>query len=352
MRLGSEDSLMLLFVALFVLLPGYVWCFWRKRRFLCAFAEDEVLGRINRSVSVGRQVLKGLLLLAAFVAIVFALCEPAWNGKPKKVKRRGRDIVVLLDVSKSMLAEDIRPNRLERARIAIGDLLDVLEGDRIALVTFAGNTTVKCPLTHNYAFMRLALSEVGTESTSKGGTKIGDAIRQAVDKVFGEGTEKYRDMILITDGEDHESFPAEAASVAGKEGIRIIAIGLGNEEEGTPIPVYENGIKKGFLEYEGEVVKSKLDAKMLSQVAYNSAGGAYLPVRTGTFELDSIYADLVASAQKRELESAEIIEYDEKFQVFLALGILLIICEMLTKEKQAEGRRQKAEVLDSASGRS
>jgi len=331
--LGNDKALMLLFVVVFVLLPGYVWCFWRKRRSLRVFAEGDVLGRINSSVSVGRQILKGLLLVAAFVSIVFALCEPAWNGKPRKVKRRGRDIVVLLDVSKSMLAEDIRPNRLERAKIAIGDLLDVLAGDRIGLVTFAGNTTVKCPLTHNYAFMRLALSEVGPESTSKGGTKIGDAIRQAVDKVFGEGSEKYRDVILITDGEDQESFPAEAASVAGAKGIRIIAIGLGNEDVGTPIPFVGSDGKKGYLEYEGEVVKSRLDSETLREVAANSAGGAYLPVRTGTFNLDSIYADLVASSQKRELESAEIIEYDEKFQVFVALGILLIVCEMMVREK-------------------
>ena len=334
MRLGHEDFLMLFFVAVFVLLPGYVWCFWRKRQGLCAFADGEVLGRINSSVRTGRQVLKGLMLIGAFCSIVFALCEPAWDGKPRKVKRRGRDIVVLLDVSKSMLAEDIRPNRLERAKIAIGDLLEVLEGDRIGLVTFAGNTTVKCPLTHNYAFMRLALSEVGTESTSKGGTKIGDAIRDAVDKVFGEGTEKYRDVILITDGEDHDSFPAEAASVAGGKGIRIIAIGLGDEDVGTKIPVVVDGKKAGYLEYEGEVVRSRLDSETLRQVAYNSAGGAYLSVRTGTFNLDSVYADLVASAQKRELESGEMIEYDEKFQVFLALGILLIVCEMLVKEKK------------------
>ena len=333
--LGNDNALMLLFAVVFVLLPGYVWCFWRKRQRLGVFAEGDVLDRINSSVSVGRQVLKGLLLMAAFVAIVFALCEPAWNGKPKKVKRRGRDIVVLLDVSRSMLAEDIRPNRLERAKIAIGDLLDVLAGDRIGLVTFAGNTTVKCPLTHNYAFMRLALSEVGTESTNKGGTKIGDAIRQAVDKVFGEGVEKYRDMILITDGGDHESFPVEAANVAGSRGIRIIAIGLGDEDVGTPIPVFEDGRKKGYLEYEGEIVRSRLDSETLRQVAANSAGGAYLAVRTGTFNLDSIYADLVASAQKRELESAEVIEYDEKFQVFVAFGILLIVCEMLIKEKKA-----------------
>ena len=335
MRLGNEDYLMLLFAVFFVLLPGYVWCFWRKRRSLCAFAGSEVLGRINGSVSVGRQVFKGLLLLVGFSSIVFALCEPAWNGRPRKVKRRGRDIAVLLDVSKSMLAEDIKPNRLERAKIAISDLLNVLEGDRIGLVTFAGNTTVKCPLTHNYAFMRFVLSDVGTESTSKGGTKIGDAIRDAVEKVFDEGSEKYRDVILITDGEDHESYPKEAASVAGGKGIRIIAIGLGDEEVGTPVPVVGADGKKENLTYEGAPVLSKLDAETLRFVAYNSAGGMYIPVRTGTFDLDKIYADLVASAQKRELESLSVIEYDEKFQVFLAFGIFLIVCEKLVKERKA-----------------
>ena len=182
--------------------------------------------------------------------------------------------------------------------------------------------------------MRMALSDITTESTNMGGTMIGDAIRKAQNDLFETGGEQYKDIILITDGEDHESIPEEAAAQAGLEGIRIIAIGLGDEDEGTPIPVIGADGRKTFLTYEGQIVKSRLDAETLRKVALNSAGGTYLPVETGTFDLDKIYADLVASAAKRQLEETTMMEYDEKFQVFLALAILIIVCEMLISERK------------------
>jgi len=329
----NYDALWYLFGAL-VLAGFYWWCFWRKGVALRRLADMQLLGKINADVSLSRQIFKAFVIVLAYVFIVIALTRPAWNAKPKKVARKGRDVVILLDVSRSMLAEDIKPNRLERARIAISDLLDTLDGDRVALITFAGSSSVKVPLTQDYAFMRLALGEINTESTNRGGTMIGDAIRKAVDEVFDVGGEQYKDIILITDGEDHESFPEEAAAKAGDAGIRIIAIGLGDEEEGTPIPVIDEKGNKTLLKYKGEIVRSKLDASTLRQVALNSAGGTYLPVRTGTFDLDKIYADLVMAAQKRELEETTMLEYDEKFQVFLGAGIFLLIFEMLLRERK------------------
>jgi len=334
MRLGNENALWLLFVAGLVIAPLYFWCFWRKGVSLSRLASSGMLKKINASVSLSRQIVKACALVFAFVVIVIALTRPAWNPKPKQIKQKGRDVVILLDTSRSMLAEDIKPNRLERARIAISDLLDVLDGDRVGLITFAGNSSVKCPLTQDYSFMRMALGDITTESTNMGGTMIGDAIRKAKDDLFDAGGEQYKDIILITDGEDHESIPEEAAAQAGIEGIRIIAIGLGDEEEGTPIPVIGEDGRKSFLTYNGEIVKSKLGADTLRKVALNSAGGTYLPVKTGTFDLDVIYEDLVASAAKRQLEETTMMEYDEKFQVFLALAILIIICEMLISERK------------------
>jgi Ca-activated chloride channel family protein len=169
-----------------------------------------------------------------------------------------------------------------------------------------------------------------------GGTMIGDAIRKAVDEVFGSGGEQFKDIILITDGEDHESFPEQAAAKAGTAGIRIIAVGLGNEDEGTPIPVIDANGRKTFLKYQGEIVRSKLGASTLKEVAINSSGGAYLPVRTGTFDLDTIYENLVLTAQKRDLEETTMMEYDEKFQVFLGVAVLLIVFEMLVRERLAK----------------
>jgi len=167
------------------------------------------------------------LLIVGFVSIVIALTEPKWNPQAQRIKRQGRDVCILLDTSRSMLAEDIKPNRLERSKIAIRDLLETLKGDRIAIVTFAGNSTVKCPLTQDYAFVRMALADISTESSSRGGTMIGDAIRKATEEVFDKQSREYKDIILITDGEDHDSFPVQAAEKAAADGIRIIAVGLG-----------------------------------------------------------------------------------------------------------------------------
>jgi Ca-activated chloride channel family protein len=234
-----------------------------------------------------------------------------------------------------MLAEDIKPSRLERTRIAISDLLETLKGDRIAIVTFAGNSTIKCPLTQDYAFVRMALADISTESTTRGGTMIGDAIRKATEDVFDRQSREYKDIILITDGEDHDSFPIQAAEKAAAEGIRIIAIGLGNENEGSRIPITGPDGKRTFLKYKDQEVWSKLDADTLRKVVYATDGGKYLSVEPGTtLDLGEIYEKLIASAEKRELESTTMIKYDENFQLFLALGIGFIICEALISERK------------------
>ena len=143
MNLGNDKALWFLFAVPAVLLPVYIWCFWQKARAFRVLASSEMLKKINNSVSFKKQILKALLLLAAFVSVVGALTEPKWNPQAQKIKRQGRDICILLDTSRSMLAEDIKPSRLERSKIAIADLLETLAGDRLAIVTFAGNSTVK-----------------------------------------------------------------------------------------------------------------------------------------------------------------------------------------------------------------
>ncbi len=335
MNLGNDKALWLLFSVPVVLLPAYIWCFWRKANTLRILASSEMLKKINIHVSLKKQIFKALLLIAAFISIVTALTEPKWNPQAQKIKREGRDVVILLDTSRSMLAEDIKPNRLERAKIAITDLMETLQGDRIAIVTFAGNSTVKCPLTQDYAFVRTALADISTESTSRGGTLIGDAIRKAAEEVFDRKSREYKDIILITDGEDHESFPIQAAEKAASEGIRIIAIGLGDENEGSRIPITGPDGAKNFLKYEGQEVWSKVDGDTLRKVVYATEGGKYLSVEPGTtLNLGEIYDKLIASAEKRELESVTMTRYDEKFQIFLALGIGLVICEAFISERK------------------
>jgi Ca-activated chloride channel family protein len=338
MNLGNDKALWFLFAVPAVLLPVYVWCFWQKARALRMLASNEMLKKINNSVSLKKQFFKALLLLAAFVSVVGALTEPKWNPQAQKIKRRGRDICILLDTSRSMLAEDIKPSRLERSRIAIADLLETLAGDRVSIVTFAGNSTVKCPLTQDYAFVRMALADISTESTSRGGTVIGDAIRKATEEVFDQKSRQYKDIILITDGEEHEgyeSFPVQAAEKAAAEGIRIIAIGLGNENEGSRIPITGPNGEKTFLKYEGQEVWSKLGGDLLRRIVYATDGGKFLSVGPGTtLDLGEIYENLIASAEKRELESTTMFRYDEKFQIFVALGLIFLICEAFIIERK------------------
>jgi len=335
MNLGNDNALWLLFVVPLVLAPAYVWCFWRKAQTLRVLASHEMLAKINSTVSLKKQMFKAALLIAAFASVVLALTEPKWNPQPQQIRRKGRDVVILLDTSRSMLAEDITPNRLERSKIAISDLLEVLRGDRVAIVTFAGVATVKCPLTQDYAFVRMALADISTESTSRGGTMIGDAIRKAADEVLDKQSREFKDVILITDGEDHDSFPVEAAQKAAENGVRIIAIGLGDDATGSRIPITGPNGEKTFLKYQGQEVWSKLDSDTLREVAYATEGGKYLSVAPGTtLDLGRIYEDLIASAQGRELESMTMMKYDEKFQVFVALAIGLLIAEVLISERR------------------
>jgi Ca-activated chloride channel family protein len=335
MQFKQYDAFYALFILVFPVIPVYVWCFWRKRKALNVLAQADLLRTINPSASLSRQVFKSCLLIVAFAAIVFALTRPAWNPTPREVKRKGRDVVILLDTSRSMLAEDIKPNRLERAKLAIGDLMETIRGDRIGIITFAGDTSVKCPLTQDYSFVRMALDQITTESAPKGGTNVGDAIRKAVGDVFDQQVKEYKDIILITDCDDlEESFPVQAAEKAGQRGIRIIAVGLGNPDEGARIPIVEPNGTKTFLKYQGQEVWTKLDEQTLRQVVAATPAGAYIPVQTGTFDLGEIYNDLVFSAQRRDLESTTVLEYNEKFQVFLALALILIVIEEFISERK------------------
>ena len=181
----------------------------RRRRALEEFVESGLLARLGRSSmpDPARRVLKCLLVLAAIGSLVVALARPAWDAVREEVTQRGRDVVFLLDVSRSMLAEDLPPNRLERAKLAILDAVDRLDGDRVALAVFAGATVVKCPLTLDYGFFRMALGDVTTASVSRGGTLIGDGLRTVLRDVFDGKRSNFRDIVLITDGRTTRAFP-------------------------------------------------------------------------------------------------------------------------------------------------
>lgn len=258
-------------------------------------------------------------LSAALIFAVAALAGPAWGKESHPVEAEGRDVVFLVDVSRSMLARDLNPNRLVQAQTAIKDTVDLLEGDRAALVAFAGSAVVLSPLTTDYRFLRTAADELSVDIVDRGGTQLGDALRKTLRFVFpdSESSDGYRDIILITDGEDQGSFPVQAAEEAGRKGIRLICIGLGDESTGTRIPVPDPSGTERFLMYNGKEVWSRLDSTTLRRMAAATPGGKYLNVSRGSFDLASVYKELVKDAEQRRFEAGEYEDYKNEYRLFL-----------------------------------
>lgn len=314
-----------------------VYAFDARRRMMRRFADEPLLAALTARTRLWVAALRGGLLVTGVAGLVFALMRPQWNEREIPVTRRGREIVFVIDVSRSMLARDLAPNRLERAKLWIRDMVSALEGDSVGLVAFAGVPVVQSPLTRDIGFFEMTLDQLGPESASRGGTMIGDAIRKAVGQVFERTPEdapdrgQFRDIILITDGEDQGSLPVEAAKAAADAGIRIIALGIGSEVEGAPVPQGTND--QDYVRYQGETVRSRLDAGTLAEIAGATPGGVFLNVGTGNLDLEDLYHDLIASASRAELETQPIVQYDEMFWIFLAAALACLFAESLLEER-------------------
>jgi len=261
--------------------------------------------------------------------------RPQWGFHWEEVKRTGVDIVIALDTSKSMLSEDVKPNRLQRSKLAIKDLVRNLKGDRIGLIAFSGSAFLQCPLTVDYGGFLLSLDDVGIDTIPKGGTSITSAIKEALRSYEG-GQKKYKVLIVITDGEDHEGDPVQAAEEAKKEGISIFCAGIGTQE-GDLIPVVDESGQKAFLKDEqGAVVKSRLDENSLQKIALGT-GGVYVRATNTEFGLDLIYRDRISKMEKRELQTKMNKHYEERFQIFLWLVLFLLVIEpFINDKKEAE----------------
>jgi Ca-activated chloride channel family protein len=299
-----------------------------------SFASGAMRDFVVRGGPSWRRSVRALLMLVALTLVVLSLAKPAYGEKSKTVTRSGRDVVFVLDVSRSMMAQDLAPNRLERAKLMIRDALPVIEGDRVGLVAFAGTASVRCPLTYDHSFFRLALDELSPRSVSRGGTMIGDALRVTLNTLFGDeqAEGRTRDIILITDGEDQGSFPIEAAQQASEAGVRVIALGLGSDT-GSPVPAATNRGPE-YMRYDGEVVRSTLDAATLAKIAEETPGGVFLKVGTGVLDLDTVYQRLILSADKREMESREETTMIERFQWLLLPAIGLLLLEPFVRERR------------------
>lgn len=314
----------------------FAWASWRRQQLLATFADTRLLTPLIESVSAQGRTTKAMLTLLAGGAMIFGLARPAWNEIELPVKRRGRDLLFVLDVSRSMLAQDVVPNRLERAKRAIRNCVESLQGDRVGLLVFAGRPVLLCPMTIDYGFFNMILDDVTTTSAGKGGTLVGDALRAAITVAFAPGDHdtQYRDVILISDGGDHDSIPEAAARQLGQEGVRIIALGLGDDRDGVPIPVKTGtGAVTYIKDHTGEIVKTRLNHDTLRPVALSTPGGRYIPAATGVFDLAEIYHTFAREAEHEQLRKEKLIRKDEKFQIFLCLAFVLLCCEPLIRER-------------------
>jgi Ca-activated chloride channel family protein len=331
-------KLMYLLWAIPILGLVFAYGFARKSRALRRFATSHLLVRLIPQVSVTRQKLKAGLVLLALAALVVAATGPRWGEYWENVQRKGIDIMIVLDVSKSMLAEDVAPNRLERAKEELKDLVAALPGDRIGLVTFSGAPSLACPLTINYGAFRMVLDETSVRSAPRGGTLIGDAVRFAADH-FVDRVKDHKAIILITDGEDHESYPVEAAQKAYEEkGIRLFTVGFGDVTQGQRIPV-GNPASRRYLQYDGQEVWSKMNPATLQEMAVVSSG-IYFPAGTSDIDFRDIYRRISENIRPREFEESKKQFYYARFQWFAGLALLLLMGEtLLTDRKSAPDPR-------------
>ena len=321
-----------LFGVLPVLVLVYIFTFRKRRAALEAFTGPALLPKLLVGVSAFKQRMKAALLVLSLFFMILALCEPKWGFHIEEVKRRGVDLVIALDVSKSMLAEDLKPNRLGRAKLEIGNLLDSLRGDRVGLVVFAGSHFIQCPLTLDYSTVKLFLEDVGIESIPRGGTDVGGAIKKAIEAFEGEEAGD-RVVLLLTDGEDHGDQLDKALEEAKKKDIKIYPVGVG-KTEGAPIPVQGEGDQMQYLRgKEGGVILSRLDSGLLQRIA-GSTGGKGGVIGSGDFSLEDLYEKWISKLEKGELGSTQKKEYHHRFQWPLTVGFILLYLEGLLSERK------------------
>ncbi|HOP07299.1 MAG TPA: VWA domain-containing protein [candidate division Zixibacteria bacterium] len=311
----------------------------RKKKLLARFGDIPLIVKIAPDISFARQATKITVLLIGMVFLVLVLARLQFGTHMELLKREGIDIMVAVDVSNSMSARDMVPNRLEKAKQELHGIIDHLHGDRIGLIAFAGEAFVQCPLTLDYSAARLLLTSMDQNSVSVQGTSLKSAIETAM-KSFDQQSKKHKVLLLLTDGEDHEGGVVEEAEAARQEGIKIYTVGIGNPA-GEPIPVLDrNGQQMGFRKDEsGEVIMTRLDEETLREIALTTSG-KYYHATAGEIELDKIF-DEISKMEKKELEGTLVTHYDDRFQWPLLIALVLVIGEFFIPERKKVNRERE-----------
>jgi Ca-activated chloride channel family protein len=309
----KNPEMLFLLLLLFVFIPFFIWVYQSKKAALRRFASLSLIGKLTPNANSSRQITRWVLFCAFFIFLVIALARPRFGVKMEMVERKGIDIMVDLDISQSMLAEDIAPNRIDRAKHEIGKLIDLLRGDRIGLVVFAGESFLQCPLTLDYGAAKLFLNSVSTGWVEIQGTALADAIKQST-AAFKSKTKKHKVLILISDGEDHQGEAIEAAKKASEEGIVIYTVGVGSES-GVPIPMNKGQNNVVYKkDKSGNLVMTKLNPVILEKIALEGKGKYF---HAGT--------DLLGMGKSTTFE--------ERYQIFLFIAIIFILLEFIVPER-------------------
>jgi Ca-activated chloride channel family protein len=300
------------------------------------FASSNLLDRVVPMTRGWDWAVSTLLYSAAIVLMIVALVDVRWGKVIRDVPQRGIEVIFALDVSRSMLAEDTTPNRLERAKQQIRDVIDEMTGDRVGLVVFAGEARQETPLTSHYEDFLQTLEAVGPESVRRGGSELGTAIHIAADGFLNK-TSDHKAIVILTDGEDQESRPVEVARQAFENsGVRIFTIGLGDMDEGARIPV-DQPRGRGYLRHNGQQVWSKQNGKILQQIA-TETDGAYIPAGTKRVNMADVYHGYIAQVPQTEFATAQINSYQARFQWFLVPALLLIVVDVLWSTRRVRNK--------------
>lgn len=332
-QLRFENEFYLYGLLLVPLLMGLFFLMqYRRKKALREWGNERTVKQLMPDISRFKRPLKLGLLAVALAFLCLGMANLQYGSKKKEVERKGLDVMIALDLSKSMLAEDINPNRLQKAKLFIREMLTELTNDRIGLIIFGGNAYVQMPLTSDYAAASIFLNSLSTQMVPTQGTAIGDAIDLGRES-FEQEQEQYKTMVIISDGENHQGDAVKAAKAANEANITVNTIGVGSEE-GSPIPVKRNGEKVDFLrDQEGEVVVSKMNPSIVENIAQNG-GGEYFRLQDIRETVKGLM-NAIEKMEKRKIDTKVYTDYTDHFQYFLGAALLLMIVEFVITERKS-----------------
>lgn len=327
----EEDIWFWLLLILLGMLLVFLWTQLWKKRTKRKFSDLTLLERLSPDQSAFKSVLKFITLSLSFICLIIALVNPKIGTSLQTVKREGVDIVFAIDVSKSMLAEDIAPSRLEKAKQLTTQIINNLVSDRVGIIAYAAKAVPQLPITTDYSSAKMFLQNLNTEMLSSQGTAIDEAI-QLSRSYYNDEEQTNRVLVIISDGEDHNDLSLEVAEAAAEEGIKIFTIGVGTEK-GGPIPLKRNGIVMSYKkDQNGATVITKLNKNTLSEIA-KEANGTYVDGKNTNDVIETI-GDILNKMDKKEFEAKEFAEFEDQFQCFLGLGLFFLILDILFLERK------------------